>query len=117
VIIKIQNSIKQTKLSAGELEKFLPNKSHRRWIIKSPDQYRAKLTKVQVGIGIFAIIFMIITKHFMTMGYLITGLISIQVMKSRIQFHTPVDDVSLFEMEERGIIISSKELVKGLYGL
>lgn len=105
---------KQSKLSKGELEEFVPNKSHRSWIIKNPDQYRAKLTKWQIGLCISAIIFMMITKHFATIGYLIAGLIGLQVMKSRIKIHTPIDDASLFELEERGII-SSKELVKGLY--
>lgn len=105
---------KGNKLSEGEIEIFVPKKSHRRWVINDPDQCRAKITKWQIGLSIVGIIFTVMTKRVSIIGCLIAGLLGLQVMKTRIKIHTMIDDASLFELEERGIITPA-DLVKSLY--
>jgi hypothetical protein len=50
-----------------------------------------------------------------SLGYGVAGIVAIEVLiKRRIKLHEKIDDASLFELEEKGII-KSKDIVKGLY--
>jgi len=104
--------LSQTK-SADHLKEYQPGKGF--WFFrKTPQQKLRMLSLTQLFVILMSIGFMYYFPFSRILPGLIIGLVISQIIKQRIKFHTPIDDASLFELEERGVILKN-EIVQSLY--
>lgn len=85
------------------------------WLYRKSAEQKIKLyTYGQIGVLLMLLLMLITGNMNGSLVYLIVGVVSLQVFKNRVKLHTIVDEPTLFELEERGII-ELQEIVKSLY--
>jgi len=101
------------KKSADHLKEYQPGKGF--WFFrKTPQQKIRIMSLTQLFCILISLGFFYYSSFLRTLILLIGALALVQIMKQRIKFHTPIDDASLFELEERGVILKN-EIVQSLY--
>ncbi|MDU5948610.1 MAG: hypothetical protein E6Z15_16350, partial [Paenibacillus macerans] len=115
IIVVVPAMIMYSKLLKGDIRPYVPRKGF--WYYRLSPQN--KITYLSVSQLVFFLLLIVFWLFDLGTWYAtftaLGGIVYIQfVIKRRIKLHTPVDDASLFELEELGII-ASEESVVGLY--
>lgn len=103
----------RTAKSSENLKNYQPGRGFK-FYRKTPEQKIRTLSYAQIFVIPISIVGFIYANFMYTLIGLISALALFQIIKKRITLHTPIDDASLFELEEIGLI-KSNEIVQALY--